>query len=105
MSEISLPPEASGSSRLQKDLYRNTATTARGLPLRFSQLAVPVQGGAAGNEALVSTLSSSLADVVSLGPIRRVVGTALGRRKEKKERFVVAGAEGVVHQVSRFCVN
>lgn len=101
MSDISLPPRAS-TSRIQHD---QRDPIPHGLPLRFSQLAVPVQGGASGNEALVSTLSSSLADVVSLGPVRRILGTALNRRKDKKERFVVAGAEGVVEQVSRFGVD
>lgn len=80
----------------------NKEPTPHGLPLRFTNLNVPTQGGSSGNEALVSTLSSSLADVVTLGPLRRVVSNAVMSKKEQQEQHVVAGAEGVVHQVSRF---
>ncbi|SCZ90578.1 BZ3500_MvSof-1268-A1-R1_Chr1-3g02077 [Microbotryum saponariae] len=92
-----------------------------GLPIRFSRLSVPsssspllgTPAGGGTSEALVATLGSAMIDLISLGPVRRVVrstinqrhraqedpGTTLSERERRdRTRSIVAGVEGVVHQ-------
>lgn len=83
-----------------------------GLPIRFSNLNVPVPTSLqAGNEQLVSTLASSLWDVTSLGPLRRFVQRVALKHKHDPDRpgrhhsphkvkYSLKSIDGVVEQVS-----
>ncbi|KAI5478137.1 ABC drug exporter AtrF [Pseudohyphozyma bogoriensis] len=75
-----------------------------GLPLRFSNLAIPAPVGHSRDEELLQTLGSSALDVVTLGPLRRSITNAVDAGKAKgaggrsKEALLIDGVEGVVHQ-------
>lgn len=69
-----------------------------GLPLRFRALGVVSHSG---TEELVPTVGSSLLDVAVLGPMRRRFGPAAKPNPDRigRERLLIAGVEGLVHQV------
>ncbi|GAA5993865.1 hypothetical protein JCM5350_006822 [Sporobolomyces pararoseus] len=72
-----------------------------GLPLRFSNLSIPDPGGRAGSDVLVDTVASSLMDLATLGPLRRVINAARrpgGRSAKGKEKLLIDQVEGIVHQ-------
>ncbi|KAK4057655.1 hypothetical protein OIO90_001303 [Microbotryomycetes sp. JL221] len=69
-----------------------------GLPVRFSNLAVPESRGQSGNEALVTTLGSALLDVVTLGPAKRAAQSLLGWTNDDRDKCTIAGIEGIVDQ-------
>lgn len=72
-----------------------------GLPLRFSNLAIPqISGGSGGSEELVQDLGNGVWDVVTFGPLRRLGAAAFGYKQTGKEKLLVAEVEGIVHQVS-----
>jgi hypothetical protein len=74
-----------------------------GLPLRFSNLSIPDPGGRAGSDVLVDTVASSMLDLATLGPLRRVINAArrpTGHAGKGKEKLLVDQVEGIVHQVS-----
>jgi len=75
-----------------------------GLPLRFSNLSIPDPGGRAGSDVLVETLSSSMLDLATLGPLRRVIRAASQPKikgDKGKAKMLVSEVEGIVNQVSR----
>lgn len=100
-------PMRSGSSSPVQD----ADPIPHGLPIRFSDLSVPVPTSLqAGNEQLVSTLASSLWDVSSLGPIRRLVQRVASRHQHDtdhagrfnshhKTKYSLKSIDGVVEQV------
>jgi hypothetical protein len=65
-----------------------------GLPLRFSNLSIPGRLGE--NEDLVADVASSLYDVVTAGPFRRLLGV---NKSQGEARAVIEGVDGLVHQV------
>lgn len=76
-----------------------------GLPLRFSNLSIPDPGGRSGSDVLVDTVASSMLDLATLGPFRRVIesarrSSAKGKRGKQKAKVLVDQVEGIVHQVS-----
>ncbi|GAA6061045.1 hypothetical protein JCM10212_004619 [Sporobolomyces blumeae] len=76
-------------------------TLPHGLPLRFSNLSIPDPGGRAGSDVLVETLSSSLFDLATLGPLRRVLKAARKPRRrgdKANSHLLVADVEGIVNQ-------
>lgn len=72
-------------------------TKPHGLPIRFSNLAVPVVGPRGGDQ-LADTLGSTVADIASAGPFRRGLASLLGKNKEGRKNWI-AGVEGVLDQV------
>ncbi|GAA5896350.1 uncharacterized protein JCM6883_006876 [Sporobolomyces salmoneus] len=76
--------------------------TPHGLPLRFSNLSIPDPGGRSGSDVLVDTVASSMLDLATLGPLRRVINAARrptkGRTDRGKAKLLVDQVEGIVHQ-------
>ncbi|KAM0793564.1 hypothetical protein ACM66B_001000 [Microbotryomycetes sp. NB124-2] len=89
---------ASPPDRRVADANASLDPLPHGLPLRFSNLAVPESRGESGSEALVTTLASALWDVATLGPAKRIAYNALGWTRDEKDRCAIAGVEGVVEQ-------
>lgn len=78
-----------------------------GLPLRFSNLSIPDPGGRSGSDVLVDTLSSSMLDLATLGPLRRVIRAASQPKikgDKGKAKMLVSEVEGIVNQVSKHSV-
>jgi len=77
-----------------------------GLPLRFSNLSIPDPGGRSGSDVLVDTLSSSMLDLATLGPLRRVIRAASQPKikgDKGKAKMLVSEVEGIVNQVRKHC--
>lgn len=74
-----------------------------GLPLRFSTLSVPDPGGRSGSDVLVDTVASSMLDLATLGPLRRVINASRrpkGHAAKGKAKLLIDQVEGIVNQVS-----
>jgi hypothetical protein len=73
--------------------YFNSA----GLPIRFADLTIPTRQR---TDELQPTLATSLWDVATAGPVRRLVKESRKRGKvEEDTRFAVRDVDGIVHQV------
>ncbi|GAA6022493.1 hypothetical protein JCM11491_001696 [Sporobolomyces phaffii] len=84
------------------DTLQQTGTTVpHGLPLRFSNLSIPDPGGRSGSDVLVDTVASSTLDLVTFGPLRRLIHAArkpAGPSSKSKHKLLVDQVEGIVHQ-------
>ena len=96
------------SSPVQQATTDNGDPIPHGLPIRFTNLSVPVPSSQqAGSEQLVATLASSLWDVTSLGPVRRFVQRVVLKHEhgpklhhQPKVKYQLKAIDGIVEQVS-----